>query len=447
MTAVRASREGGTAEVRGIDGVDRVYGFAPLPGAGNIVLAVGERRSAVMAPVRQRLLLSSAGLLTFLLVATSLVWWASERTQLRPLRQLMDAAGRIGEGNFGAPASLETWQAPQMRQFGRILESVAAKLADGRRAEAVVAASEARFRVLAENTADIITCSDADGRRVYVSPACRAILGFAPEELIGMRPRDIAHPADVTVVDAMMDEVQAGRPVTGVRYRVRHRDGGFRWVEIAGKPLDDRAGTVFVMRDITSRILMETELAEANLRLERLASTDGLTGLANRRALDKQFDIEFARAVREKSELSFVLIDVDNFKAYNDTYGHPAGDECLRQISLALQGSLRRPGDFTARYGGEELAAVMPATNAYGALERAEVVRRAVRDLAIPHSGSNHGVVTISVGVSTLRAGTGAELQDVAGLISAADRALYAAKDEGRDQVVAAPPPKLPSLA
>ncbi|RYG97080.1 MAG: diguanylate cyclase, partial [Alphaproteobacteria bacterium] len=111
-----------------------------------------------------------------------------------------------------------------------------------------------------------------------------------------------------------------------------------------------------------------------------------------------------------------------------------AGDDCLRQLAAALKGSLRRPRDLTARYGGEELAAILPATDASGALKRAEVVRRAVQGRAIPHSGSSHGVVTISVGVATLEGG--ADLIDVVGLIHGADTALYQAKANGRNKVV-----------
>jgi diguanylate cyclase (GGDEF)-like protein/PAS domain S-box-containing protein len=435
IKAINGSTGGGTAKVRGIDGVERIYGFASLPSAGNIVLAVGEDWEAMVAPVRYRLFLSAAGLLTLLLAAASFVWWLSERTQLRPIRKLMAAATQIGAGNFDATAGLEAWQAPEFRKLGRILESMAVKLADGRKAEAIVAANESRFRVLAENSADLITCSDGNGRRIYVSPACRDILGYEPEELIGLAPRDLAHPDDVGIVDAMMSEVQAGRAVSGVRYRVAHRGGGYRWAEIAGKPLAERAGTVFVMRDFTSRKLIENQLAEANIQLERLASTDGLTGLANRRALDKQLETEFARAMRGKADLSFLLIDVDHFKAFNDHYGHQAGDDCLRRLASTLQGCLRRPGDVTARYGGEELAAILPATGAAGAIERAEVVCRAVRELAIPHPGSSHGIVTISVGVATLTAK--AEWPDVAALVKAADKALYVAKAGGRDKVVA----------
>lgn len=304
MRAAHASPNGGDAELRGIDGVDRVAGFAPLPGAENIVLAVGEDRAMLMAPVRQRLFLSSIALVALLLAGTSLVWWVSERSQLSPFRRLMDSATRIGAGNFDAGVELEEWQAPEFRQLGRLLDDVSAKLEKGRRAEAVVAASEARFRVLAENTADIITCSDASGRRIYVSPASRN-LGYEPHELMGSRPRDLAHPDDMPIVDFMIVEMLAGKSVKGIEYRVAHRNGGYRWAEIAGKPLDGGVGAVFVMPDVTDRKLIESQLAEASVQLERLASTDALTGLANRRALDTQLQTEFARAVRDRTDLSF----------------------------------------------------------------------------------------------------------------------------------------------
>ncbi|RZI61378.1 MAG: PAS domain S-box protein, partial [Zymomonas sp.] len=218
MAAMHSAQNNGTTEVRGIDGIDRVYGFAPLPSAGNIVLAVGEDRGTLIAPVRDRLILSILGFLTFLLAAASAVWWLSDRTQLRPMQRLMDMAGRIGLGKADVTTDLEPWQAPEFRNLGGVLELMAVRLSDGRKAEAIVAESEARFRLLAENTADMITCSDDGGRRVYVSPACRDLLGYEPVDLMGKQPRELAHPDDVSIVDNMMAEVMAARPASGVQY-------------------------------------------------------------------------------------------------------------------------------------------------------------------------------------------------------------------------------------
>jgi diguanylate cyclase (GGDEF)-like protein len=174
-------------------------------------------------------------------------------------------------------------------------------------------------------------------------------------------------------------------------------------------------------------------LEARNESLAALALHDGLTGLANRRQFDAVFSAEFSRAMRSGTPLALVMIDVDYFKPYNDLYGHPGGDDCLRRISGAVGGARQRAGDLAARYGGEELAVLLPRTDAAGAMAVAEKMRRAVRDLHIPHAGNPAGIVTISAGVAAwvpCRGGRAA--QD---LLAAADGALYAAKAGGRDRV------------
>jgi diguanylate cyclase (GGDEF)-like protein len=174
-------------------------------------------------------------------------------------------------------------------------------------------------------------------------------------------------------------------------------------------------------------------LEARNESLAALALHDGLTGLANRRQFDAVFSAEFSRAMRSGTSLALVMIDVDYFKPYNDLYGHPGGDDCLRRISGAVNGARQRAGDLAARYGGEELAVLLPRTDAAGAMAVAEKMRRAVRDLHIPHAGNPAGIVTISAGVAACvpcRGGRAA--QD---LLAAADGALYAAKAGGRDRV------------
>jgi diguanylate cyclase (GGDEF)-like protein len=178
------------------------------------------------------------------------------------------------------------------------------------------------------------------------------------------------------------------------------------------------------------------ELAAANQRLETLAHQDGLTGIANRRAFDSLMGRHFAQAVRQGTPLSLVLCDIDHFKAYNDRYGHPAGDECLRQIGAAVGRGCRRATDVAARYGGEEFALLLPDTPSSGALEVMERIRGEVAALAIPHdSSSAASVVTLSAGIATHdkeRDNAPAEL------IARADQALYRAKDLGRNRCVCA---------
>lgn len=439
MDSLRAFPNGGAVEVAELDQQESVVGFSAVEGAttAGAMLTVGVATDDVVAPVVTRGITSALVATAMLCLVLGGAWWLAYWMQIRPIHRLTKIAGRIGAGDFQARTTMESWQAPEFRALGQVLDSMARDLETGKKAEEVVVASEARYRLLAENSVDLITCLDGDGRRVFVSPASRTLLGLEPSALEGKYPRELAHPEDAPIVAAMMQALNAGQAVSGVQYRVRHADGHFLWVEVGGTPLQAGEGIVLVVRDITLRKLAESRLEQANQRLAALASTDALTALANRRTFDDQLACEFGRSLREKSDFSLLLIDVDHFKKYNDTYGHPEGDECLRKIGAVLRATLRRPGDMAARYGGEEFAAVLPETGSEGAAVLAENLRRGVRDLQIPHAGSASGIVSISIGVSTLSAGRG--FQDAAAMLRTTDAALYQAKSEGRDRVVVAP--------
>ena len=178
----------------------------------------------------------------------------------------------------------------------------------------------------------------------------------------------------------------------------------------------------------------ERELVATNDRLTVMASIDMLSGLANRRGFQSRLDFEWMKAHQYQCELSLLMIDVDHFKLYNDTYGHPMGDTCLSRLGEALAGIAAETTGFAGRYGGEEFCLLLPNVDGRRAQEIAEMVRSAVAALALPHSTSNHEYVTVSVGVACARPN---ESQHPGELIEAADAALYSAKHSGRNTVVA----------
>lgn len=166
-------------------------------------------------------------------------------------------------------------------------------------------------------------------------------------------------------------------------------------------------------------------------QLREQAMVDALTGVRNRRFFDEQIQQECRRARRQRQPLTLILCDIDHFKAYNDTFGHPTGDQCLRQVAQALQAKLQRGGDFCARYGGEEFVVVLPSTDEPAVRSFAEELREIVIALNIRHPGNGTGVVTISLGVAT----DAGECPDPRTLIQRADQALYVAKQRGRNRV------------
>jgi diguanylate cyclase (GGDEF)-like protein len=174
------------------------------------------------------------------------------------------------------------------------------------------------------------------------------------------------------------------------------------------------------------------QLRKANDILRRLSAIDGLTGLSNRRNFDEFIEKEWRRAQRDQKPVSLIMIDIDHFKAYNDTYGHQRGDDCLKQVAAIIGENVKRPADLAARYGGEEFAVVLPDTGAKGAAEMAELIKRSIEAVAIPHAKNSAApVVTVSLGVATLEPD---RILNPSDLIERADKALYAAKNGGRNR-------------
>ncbi len=251
------------------------------------------------------------------------------------------------------------------------------------------------------------------------------------------------HPEDrALVTSAVTAAIETGTDFDFMA-RLCQPDGTLRHVRARGLVRRDAKGApaaVFgAVVDITQYREAEAALRHANARLDSLAHSDALTGLANRRRFDERLAEEWKRAARDRAPLSLVLIDLDRFKAFNDTYGHQAGDSCLRAMGAVLAGVARRPGDLAARYGGEEFALLLPATDQDGAVTLADAAREALVRLKIAHAGNVDcgGTVTASFGVATAYPAPDSRDPGWAELLADADLLLYEAKRSGRNRVVA----------
>lgn len=296
--------------------------------------------------------------------------------------------------------------------------------------------SEEQFRLLAEYSSDMISLHNAEGKYVYVSPACKDMLQYEEEELVGHNAFDYIHPEDHDTVQTNHQRLfETGYTVT--TYRIRRKDGGYVWFESSTKLLHetnlDGINLIVVSRNISERKLAEQKLQEANEILQRLSAIDGLTGVSNRRAFDERMDMEWDRSRRDSKPLSLIMLDIDFFKAYNDTYGHQGGDGCLKQVASVIQETLERSTDLLCRYGGEEFSVILPETDKAGARIIGEKIRKAIETMEIPHAGSSISPwVTVSIGIATMIPSL---YTSSINLISHADKAVYQAKKDGRNCV------------
>ncbi|MGC9525679.1 MAG: diguanylate cyclase domain-containing protein [Limnospira sp.] len=263
-----------------------------------------------------------------------------------------------------------------------------------------------------------------DFRCLVVNPVMARIFNREPEGLRGKLVfKRFLNKLRSNLFDAFVEVVEIGKTLErDFYYESSHSRSWYHFVAVK---LGD--GFAVTVRDITDRKLMELEL-------QRLATLDGLTGVANRRSFDTAIAREWNRCFQEKKPLSLILCDVDYFKLYNDRYGHQMGDDCLIKVARVLQKAVKRPTDLVARYGGEEFAIILPNTDAEGAITVAEWIHQKMPQLSIPHKTSTVGnSVTLSLGIACQVPDSEKRPTD---LIADADVALYEAKKGGRDRYV-----------
>jgi diguanylate cyclase (GGDEF)-like protein/PAS domain S-box-containing protein len=290
--------------------------------------------------------------------------------------------------------------------------------------------------LISTNSRDAIILADLCGSRLYGSSAAED-LEWSPEKLLTPNGLEMVHPEDRQKVQTIVDDLQSCCKNVMIECRVRKWNGEYIWVETSLRVVRDMKtgapfGVLNIVRDVSQRKLAEQQLRDAYNAVEALAVTDALTGLPNRRRFDQYLANEWRRSTRDCQPLSLLMLDVDRFKAYNDTYGHQRGDSCLKQVAEACLDVVSRPGDMVARFGGEEFVVILPNTEDEGARHVADKICEALRSRRLQHSGNRSGIVTISAGCATLVPCFGKHSSE---LIEMADQALYKAKYSGRDLV------------
>lgn len=344
------------------------------------------------------------------------------------------------EHQGGQEGWLSTLKAPMTDRDGNIIGLITHNrdITARRQLEMELAESRVQLTDALTHMADGLVMFDAEGKLTLCNDQYRQMFPRTADLRVpGADHRDILRqsaergeeivPADK--VEAWIEGIVGSRKIASNR-EIRLADG--HWLDIRTRPTAD-GGSLSVFSDITAAKQAQAKLLAANAALNLLAQSDGLTGLLTRRAFDEALAREFSRSQRAGKPLGLLLIDVDWFKRFNDRYGHPEGDECLRAVSRCIQATARRPGDAAARYGGEEFAVILPETDAQGAFVIAENLRRKVHDLGLAHAGSEKGIVTVSIGAATFDPSRAPI--EIGDLLRRADEALYGAKAAGRDRV------------
>jgi diguanylate cyclase (GGDEF)-like protein/PAS domain S-box-containing protein len=305
-----------------------------------------------------------------------------------------------------------------------------------RRTVARGASDERAFREMAQHSSDMLCRIGADGSGKYFSPASFSLFGWTPEEMVAMNPADFFFPEDLPTLALATERLYLGKSTSEIcEVRVMRRDGSMAWAETRtrvappAKP-GEKGDLIVVLRDVTDRKQLEE-------RLKLLATVDGLTGIANRRAFDERLQRNWQETLLLGAEMSLLLLDIDHFKEFNDCFGHQVGDDCLRAVATSVARTVKETDSLVARYGGEEFAIILPQASAGVAADVGEKVRAGICALEVPHPNTDQVTpfVTVSVGAATAVARHGGTISMPTGLIQAADRALYKAKNSGRNRV------------
>ncbi|MFT9848226.1 sensor domain-containing diguanylate cyclase [Aneurinibacillus sp. REN35] len=380
-------------------------------------------------------LLFIMGIIVFLVICVSLFFIRSIIKQIEyPIHYLLRGAKIIESGHYSYTIDSSVIQKTplEMRQLCETYNRMSRALQHHLQ---LLAESEERYRSLFDLSPQTIGVH-SEGVIVCINQAgVRMLKEDCMEKVIGTSIYDIVHPDFHGAVTERSEKITNNEPYERlVEQKIICKDGTFIDVEITAAPIvyNGKNAIQFVVHDVTAQTKMKEKLKKANETLLQLSIIDGLTGIYNRRYFDQKLKEEWEQAAQASSPFSLVMFDIDQFKLYNDTYGHQGGDECLKRIARAVEEEVRQAGSLIARYGGEEFACILPNTDTEGALLVAEKIRACVENLQLPHSASKIApFVTVSVGAGTM---IPSSPQKPEALLSCADKALYHAKEHGRNQ-------------
>ncbi|WP_332645805.1 sensor domain-containing diguanylate cyclase [Lysinibacillus sp. 54212] len=322
--------------------------------------------------------------------------------------------------------------------YGAVISHV--NITDRKIAELQLAQKEKRYRLITENSTDFISIHTIKSVFTFASPICESVLGYDTSELIGKSLFDLLHPEDRKKIQQFFELSINQHEVQTALFRIGKKNKEYIWFETKCKyihsPEDNEEEIICISRDVTAQQLKLIQLEAEKKSLQKAIYTDELTGIYNRRLFNKLLQEQFVKLEQFHHNFSLLMIDIDYFKQYNDTYGHPQGDQCLYRVANTIKQEIRE-NDLVFRIGGEEFCVFLPKTTKRDAISLANRLRKCIESLNIPHASSSASpFITISIGVSTFTKNEGTKL-DAQSLIKKADRALYKAKEKGRNIVIA----------
>jgi diguanylate cyclase (GGDEF)-like protein/PAS domain S-box-containing protein len=305
-----------------------------------------------------------------------------------------------------------------------IVEGTIIDITDLKEAEDALRESEARYRLMAENSTDLISRHAPDGTYLYASPASMPLLGYIPEELLGQKPSTLCHPDDLQAIEECMAAIVGGKESCSVTFRMRKSDDSYAWLETTSRAVRDEESAIreiiSVSRDVTERRLTEEQV-------EYQAYHDPLTNLPNRVLFRDRIGVALAHARRLREPVAVLFLDLDDFKLVNDTFGHSVGDHLLQRLAGRLRAALREE-DTVARMGGDEFTILLSDLN--GEQQAAKVARKLLETIALPlHVDQHELFVTASIGIAMFPT----DGEDAETLLKNADSAMYRAKELGRN--------------